>query len=127
MTLGEVADSEDLDKDNDVQTTVGSYNSTELKTKPRFTKPDKMRRVWVRPAGNMLKLKCPADGNPSPNITWTKYGAPPSRQIGRIKYSRWSIVLEDVVTSDSGNYTCLVCNSEGCIEYTFEVDIIGKL
>ncbi|KAL0269848.1 UNVERIFIED_CONTAM: hypothetical protein PYX00_007446 [Menopon gallinae] len=124
VTLGEVTDSEDLDKDNDVQTTVGSYNSTELKTKPRFLKPDKMRRVWVKPAGNMLKLKCPADGNPSPNITWTKYGAPPSRQIGRIKYSRWSIVLEDVVTSDSGNYTCLVCNSEGCIDYTFDVDII---
>lgn len=116
------ADSEDAD----VQTTAGSFNSTELRTKPKFTRMDKMYRVMAKPAGNMVKLKCQASGNPTPNITWTKNGKVPERQLGIIQYRQWSIMLEDVVTSDSGNYTCHVCNSEGCIEYTYLVDIIGK-
>lgn len=30
---------------------------------PRFTKLDKMHRVVAKPAGNMMRLKCPAEGN----------------------------------------------------------------
>ncbi|XP_026675993.1 uncharacterized protein LOC103524924 [Diaphorina citri] len=40
-----------------------------------------------------------------------------------IHYNRWSIRLEDLITEDSGNYMCLVCNSLGCIDFTFKVDI----
>lgn len=41
---------------------AGSYNSTEQPMPPRFTKMDKMHRVVAKPAGNMLRLKCPAEG-----------------------------------------------------------------
>lgn len=34
--------------------------------------------------------------------------------------------IEDVVTNDSGNYTCVVCNIVGCIDYTYKVEVIGK-
>lgn len=102
---------------------AGSYNSTEQPTPPRFTKMDKMHRVVAKPAGNMLRLKCPAEGNPSPNITWTKNGAPPERHLGSVHYGRWSMMLEDLVTTDSGNYTCIVCNAYGCINFTFKIEI----
>ncbi|KAK6635683.1 hypothetical protein RUM44_000937 [Polyplax serrata] len=124
MSLVEPSDSEDTEKEPEVQTTVGSFNSTESRTKPKFTKPDQMHKICVKPAGNMIKLKCPAEGNPFPNITWTKDGLPPTRHLGTIRYSRWSIVLEDLVTDDAGNYTCIVCNTEGCIDFTFNVDVM---
>lgn len=65
-------------------------------------------------------------GNPSPNITWTKNGAPPERHLGSVHYGRWSMMLEDLVTTDSGNYTCIVCNAYGCINFTFKIEIQGK-
>jgi len=64
-------------------------------------------------------------GNPEPNITWTKDGAAPYRLLGNVRYGRWSLILEDLVVSDSGNYSCIVCNLCGCINFTFKVDIIG--
>ncbi|XP_046386812.1 fibroblast growth factor receptor homolog 1-like isoform X2 [Ischnura elegans] len=94
---------------------------------PVFHRMDKMYRTVVKPAGNMLKLKCPADGNPSPNVTWYKNGKYLDRQLGLIETNRWSIVLEELVKSDSGNYTCLVCNALGCIDFTFYVEIIERL
>lgn len=126
LSLVQPTDSDDSDKDLDVQSTAGSFKSTELRTKPKFTKMDQMHKICVKPAGNMVKLKCPAEGNPNPNITWTKDGLPPTRHLGTIRYFRWSIVLEDLVTDDAGNYTCTVCNTEGCIDFTFKVDVMGK-
>lgn len=66
-------------------------------------------------------------GNPLPNITWFKDGQSPiQRKLGVARYTQWAIVLEDLVTSDSGNYTCKVCNDNGCIDFTSKVEIIGK-
>ncbi|XP_039283347.1 fibroblast growth factor receptor homolog 1 isoform X3 [Nilaparvata lugens] len=106
--------------------TVGSLNSTEKLTPPRFTARKQMHRIVAKPAGNMFRLKCPSEGNPYPNITWLKNGQPPERALGNILYRQWSITLEDLVTTDSGNYTCIVCNSLGCIDFSFQVDIIGR-
>lgn len=41
---------------------IGFYNATENATAPKFTKLDSMHRVIAKPAGNMLKLKCVAEG-----------------------------------------------------------------
>ncbi|RZF43116.1 hypothetical protein LSTR_LSTR001294 [Laodelphax striatellus] len=107
--------------------TVGSLNSTEKLTPPRFTARKQMHRIVAKPAGNMFRLKCPSEGNPYPNITWLKNGHPPERTLGNILYRQWSITLEDLVTTDSGNYTCIVCNILGCIDFSFQVDIIERL
>lgn len=42
---------------------IGFFNSTENSTPPKFTRFDSMHRVIAKPAGNMLKLKCAAEGN----------------------------------------------------------------
>lgn len=129
-----------------------------------------MHRVVAKPAGNMLRLKCTAEGtyqvyplkmfnkysfqhyitintwtrvwqseiinilyhlfragNPTPNVTWYKDGQTPVQRImGTVRYSQWGIVLEDLVKGDSGNYTCKVCNKNGCIDFTYKVDVVGK-
>lgn len=93
---------------------------------PQFTK--KMQKLQVKPAGNMIRLNCKSDGVPTPSITWYKNDqTPPRRGLGDIKTSHWSLILEDLVPADKGNYTCVICNIVGCNNFTFNVDVIGKL
>lgn len=68
----------------------------------------------------MYRVTVPT-GNPEPNITWTKDG----NVLSNRQYGQWSLKMEDTVVYDSGNYTCVVCNFNGCINFTFELDIIG--
>lgn len=94
---------------------------------PRFIKLATFNKLWAKPSGNMVHLKCPAVGNPMPNITWTKDGAPILRSMGEVTYRKWAIILEDLVPKDSGHYTCFVCNIYGCVNYTTRLDVTGKL
>lgn len=41
---------------------TGYYDAAEDSTVPKFTKIDNMHRVVAKPAGNMLRLKCTAEG-----------------------------------------------------------------
>lgn len=93
---------------------------------PSFTNYKKMVKTHVKPAGNMVTLKCKAHGIPTPNITWYKNNEKPKRHLGIIRYGPWYLSLEDLVTDDSGIYTCVVCNIVGCISYNFTVDVVGK-
>lgn len=85
-----------------------------------------MSKTVMKPAGNTVLLRCKAAGNPMPNITWLKDDEEPKRQLGDLKIHNWGLTMEDVVTSDSGRYTCIVCNKLGCINFTYVVDVIGK-
>lgn len=125
IPMSQLSDQEDSN-DTETNRVAGEYNETVPQMPPRFTKPGNMNRLVAKPAGNMLRLKCPAEGNPEPNITWTKDGATPSRMLGSVRNGRWSLILEDLVVSDSGNYSCIVCNLCGCINFTFKVDIVER-
>uniref|UniRef100_A0A8D8VDX5 receptor protein-tyrosine kinase n=1 Tax=Cacopsylla melanoneura TaxID=428564 RepID=A0A8D8VDX5_9HEMI len=105
----------------------GTYDPNRKRTEPNFTKTDQMHPLVMKPAGNMLKLLCAASGNPEPNITWTKDDKAIERHLGDVKYKKWAIVLEDLTTEDQGLYKCDVCNSEGCINFTFNVGIAERL
>lgn len=80
----------------------------------------------MKPAGSTISLRCKAGGNPAPNITWLKDGESPKRQLGGYKMHSYNLFMEDVVTSDSGQYACIVCNQLGCINFTYIVDVVGK-
>lgn len=103
---------------------AGEHNKTLPDKAPSFNKSDEMHSLIVKPAGNMLRLKCPSVGNPRPNITWEKNNEEPRRSLGTMIKTKWTLRLEDLVPDDSGNYTCIVCNYLGCINHTFKVDII---
>ena len=59
MSTNEPEDSHDNETSNRV---AGDYNETVPQTAPRFTKPANMHPAVAKPAGNMLRLKCPAEG-----------------------------------------------------------------
>lgn len=96
-------------------------------TAPVFVNMKKMHKNIIKPAGNMATLKCKASGYPAPNITWFKNDKLPERNLGDIRYNTWSLVLEDLVTSDAGDYKCVVCNIIDCINFTYVVEVVGKL
>uniref|UniRef100_A0A6P7G0E4 Hemicentin-1-like isoform X1 n=1 Tax=Diabrotica virgifera virgifera TaxID=50390 RepID=A0A6P7G0E4_DIAVI len=105
---------------------IKKVNVTVLEA-PYFTRKNQMPRLLVKPAGNMVRLTCRAEGNPKPNITWYRDDkSPPTRKLGNIKISPVSLTLEDLVPNDAGNYTCLVCNIVGCINFTFAVDVVVR-
>lgn len=70
-------------------------------------------------------LNCPI-GEPTPNITWTKDSNEIVRDNGEVKIRKWAMVLEDLIVKDTGNYTCKVCNTHGCIEHSTHLQVVGK-
>ncbi|GAB1869188.1 Fibroblast growth factor receptor [Camponotus japonicus] len=119
------SDKMDTDLDEKGESDVeGEHNNTVPESPPVFNKTDEMHASVVKPAGSTMRLRCPSTGNPRPSITWLKNNEEPRRDLGTAIRTKWTLRLEDLVTKDSGNYTCIVCNHLGCINHTFKVDII---
>uniref|UniRef100_A0A2K5QM31 receptor protein-tyrosine kinase n=1 Tax=Cebus imitator TaxID=2715852 RepID=A0A2K5QM31_CEBIM len=98
---------------------------------PYWTHPQRMeKKLHAVPAGNTVKFRCPAAGNPMPTIHWLKDGQAfhGENRIGgiRLRHQHWSLVMESVVPSDRGTYTCLVENSVGSIRYSYLLDVLER-
>uniref|UniRef100_A0A452VJ38 Fibroblast growth factor receptor n=1 Tax=Ursus maritimus TaxID=29073 RepID=A0A452VJ38_URSMA len=88
------------------------------------------KKLHAVPAGNTVKFRCPAAGNPTPTIRWLKDGQDfhGEHRIGgiRLRHQHWSLVMESVVPSDRGTYTCLVENAMGSIRYSSLLDVLER-
>ncbi|KAG2455277.1 FGFR4 factor, partial [Polypterus senegalus] len=98
---------------------------------PYWTHTQRMeKKLYAVPAGNTVKFRCPAMGSPLPTIRWLKNGREfrGEHRIGGIKlrHQHWSLVMESVVPSDRGNYTCLVENKYGIISHTYLLDVLER-
>uniref|UniRef100_A0A8C5V5Z0 Fibroblast growth factor receptor n=1 Tax=Microcebus murinus TaxID=30608 RepID=A0A8C5V5Z0_MICMU len=93
---------------------------------PYWTHPQRMeKKLHAVPAGNTVKFRCPAAGNPSPTIRWLKDGQAfhGENRIGGIRVSlwvsgplrhrHWSLAVIGDVCPRHGHYTCLAGNSIG--------------
>ncbi|XP_070490745.1 fibroblast growth factor receptor homolog 1-like isoform X2 [Chironomus tepperi] len=94
---------------------------------PYFTNKNALLNIVLRPSGNMIKLKCPAKGNPEPKWEWIKNGTPIERKLGHVQYNKMAITLEDLIPADSGNYTCIICNKLDCINFTSKVEVSERV
>lgn len=61
-----------------------------------------------------------------PNITWTKDDKEIVRNMGKVVFKKWAIILEDLTTQDKGDYTCKLCNKHGCINHKFRLEVTGE-
>ncbi|XP_061485800.1 fibroblast growth factor receptor 3 isoform X4 [Rhineura floridana] len=98
---------------------------------PYWIRRDRMeRKLLAVPAANTVRFRCAAAGNPSPSIYWLKNGKEfkGEHRIGGIKlrHQQWSLVMESVVPSDRGNYTCVVRNNYGVIWHTYQLDVLER-
>ena len=83
------------------------------------------KKLHAVPAGNTVKFRCPAAGNPMPTIRWLKDGRPLPAD------SRWTkritgLTISDLRTEDSGTYICEVTNTFGSAEVTGTLTVIGE-
>ncbi|XP_045047269.2 fibroblast growth factor receptor 2 isoform X2 [Desmodus rotundus] len=101
------------------------------KRAPYWTNTDKMeKRLHAVPAANTVKFRCPAGGNPTPTMRWLKNGKDfkQEHRIGgyKVRNQHWSLIMESVVPSDKGNYTCVVENEYGSINHTYHLDVVER-
>ncbi|XP_072112709.1 fibroblast growth factor receptor 3-like isoform X5 [Mobula birostris] len=106
-------------------------DGTEDTGAPYWARPDRMeKKLHAVPAANTVRFRCPAAGNPTPSIHWLKNGREfrGEHRIGGIKlrHQQWSLVMESVVPSDRGNYTCVVENKYGSISHTYQLDVLER-
>uniref|UniRef100_A0A6Q2ZGC0 Fibroblast growth factor receptor n=1 Tax=Esox lucius TaxID=8010 RepID=A0A6Q2ZGC0_ESOLU len=98
---------------------------------PFWTMLEKMeKRLHAVPAANTVKFRCAAGGNPRPKMRWLK-NSRPFRQEDRmggykVRHQHWTLIMESVVPSDKGNYTCLVENAYGSINHTYTLDVVER-
>uniref|UniRef100_F6U520 Fibroblast growth factor receptor n=1 Tax=Equus caballus TaxID=9796 RepID=F6U520_HORSE len=113
---------DDEDGEDEAEDTAGA---------PYWTRPERMdKKLLAVPAANTVRFRCPAAGNPTPSISWLKNGKEfrGEHRIGGIKlrHQQWSLVMESVVPSDRGNYTCVVENKFGSIQQTYTLDVLER-
>uniref|UniRef100_H3AMP8 Fibroblast growth factor receptor n=1 Tax=Latimeria chalumnae TaxID=7897 RepID=H3AMP8_LATCH len=121
----------DDDEDNGRDEVTGDEDRTYFRRAPYWTHPQRMeKRLHAVPAGNTVKFRCPAMGYPTPTIQWLKNGREfrGEHRIGGIKlrHQHWSLVMESVVPSDRGNYTCVVENKYGSINHSYLLDVLER-
>ncbi|XP_060781378.1 fibroblast growth factor receptor 2 isoform X4 [Neoarius graeffei] len=124
-TISSGDDQDDAERSDD----VGA--DTEQMRAPRWTSPEKMeKRLHAVPAANTVKFRCAAVGNPTPTLHWLKNGRPfrPEDRMGgyRVRHQHWTLIMESVVPSDKGNYTCVVENKYGSINHTYTLDVVER-
>ncbi|XP_072255892.1 fibroblast growth factor receptor 1 isoform X1 [Pyxicephalus adspersus] len=123
------AEDEDDDDDNSSSEEKATENSKP--NRPYWANPDKMeKKLHAVPAAKTVKFRCPAGGTPSPTLRWLKNGKEfkPDHRIGgyKVRSQTWSLIMDSVVPSDKGNYTCIVENKYGSINHTYQLDVVER-
>ncbi|XP_035985675.1 fibroblast growth factor receptor 2 isoform X2 [Fundulus heteroclitus] len=115
------------DDEDDTERSEDSWADGVQSSAPYWTSSAKMeKKLHAVPAANTVKFRCAAGGYPQPSLRWLKNGRP-FRQGGyKVRHQYWTLVLENVVPADKGNYTCLAENSYGSINHTYVLDVVDR-
>nr|XP_043901192.1 fibroblast growth factor receptor 2 isoform X1 [Solea senegalensis] len=119
------------DDEDDTERSEDAGADGEQLSAPYWTSSAKMeKKLHAVPAANTVKFRCAAGGNPKPKMRWLK-NSRPFRQEDRmggykVRSQHWTLIMESVVPSDKGNYTCLVENEFGAINHTYTLDVVER-
>ncbi|XP_014346518.1 fibroblast growth factor receptor 1 isoform X1 [Latimeria chalumnae] len=125
------AEDDDDDDSSSEEKEEASSNQEQYPVPPFWAQPEKMeKKLHAVPAAKTVKFRCPASGTPMPTLRWLKNGREfkPDQRIGgyKVRYQTWSIIMDSVVPSDKGNYTCIVENKYGSINHTYQLDVVER-
>ncbi|KAF7219626.1 fibroblast growth factor receptor 2 isoform X1 [Nothobranchius furzeri] len=119
------------DDEDDTERSEDTGADGEQLSAPYWTSSAKMeKKLHAVPAANTVKFRCAAGGNPKPSLRWLKNGRlfrQEDRMGGyKVRPQHWTLIMESVVPSDKGNYTCLVENKFGSINHTYTLDVVER-
>ncbi|XP_064031712.1 fibroblast growth factor receptor 1 isoform X3 [Pogoniulus pusillus] len=125
------AEDDDDEDDSSSEEKEADHTKPNQAIAPYWTYPEKMeKKLHAVPAAKTVKFKCPSSGTPNPTLRWLKNGKEfkPDHRIGgyKVRYATWSIIMDSVVPSDKGNYTCIVENKYGSINHTYQLDVVER-
>ncbi|XP_043912003.1 fibroblast growth factor receptor 2 isoform X7 [Protopterus annectens] len=128
VNVTDASSSGDDEDDNDASEDISDNHRN---NGPYWTSLAKMeKKLHAVPAANTVKFRCPAGGNPTPTLRWLKNGREfkQEHRIGgyKVRMQHWSLIMESVVPSDKGNYTCIVENIHGSINHTYHLDVVER-
>ncbi|XP_078106290.1 fibroblast growth factor receptor 1-A-like [Sander vitreus] len=133
VTVDTLASSEADDEDEESLSEENKPSGSQklLPMAPQWAHPEKMeKKLHAVPASKTVKFRCQASGNPPPTLKWYKNGKEFKREhrIGgfKVRDHVWTIIMEFVVPSDKGNYTCVVENQYGSINHTYQLDVVER-
>ncbi|XP_020345504.1 fibroblast growth factor receptor 1-A isoform X5 [Oncorhynchus kisutch] len=133
VTVDILASSEDEDEEDESSSEEAKMSSSQklLPMAPQWAQPEKMeKKLHAVPASKTVKFRCQASGNPTPTLKWFKNSKEFKRdqRIGgfKVREHMWTIIMESVVPSDKGNYTCVVENKHGSINHTYQLDVVER-
>ncbi|XP_028314267.1 fibroblast growth factor receptor 1-A isoform X3 [Gouania willdenowi] len=122
-------DNEDEESSSEEAKLLGSQKL--LPIAPQWASPERMeKKLHAVPASKTVKFRCQASGNPTPTLKWYKNGKEfkKDHRIGgfKVRDHVGTIIMESVVPSDKGNYTCVVENQYGSINHTYQLDVVER-
>ncbi|KAM4576884.1 fibroblast growth factor receptor 1-A isoform 1-T1 [Odontesthes bonariensis] len=133
VTVDTMASSEDDDDEEESSSEETKLLGSQklMPMAPQWVHPEKMeKKLHAVPASKTVKFRCQASGNPTPTLKWYKNGKEFKRdqRIGgfKVRDHVWTIIMESVVPSDKGNYTCVVENQYGSINHTYQLDVVER-
>ena len=80
--------------------------------------------------GNTARLKCPAEGIPTPKITWKRNNRDLSVYTNpnlRLRDEHMTLEIVTAQRSDAGAYSCVASNNAGETTKEFELNVRGEL
>ncbi|KAI4789794.1 hypothetical protein KUCAC02_035024 [Chaenocephalus aceratus] len=124
-------DDESSSEENKLSNELSTSNEKLQTLAPQWVMPDKMeKQLHAVPASKTVKFRCQATGTPVPTLRWYKNGRVfrKDQRIGgyKIRDHMWTLIMESVVPSDKGNYTCVVENEHGSIKHTYLLDVVER-
>ena len=75
--------------------------------------------------GEVAKIPCKAQGSPTPNVRWIKENVFDEALPAHVHDINGTLHFDIVYTTDKGKYLCIASSSQGSINASVEIDVIG--
>ncbi|XP_071146062.1 fibroblast growth factor receptor 2-like isoform X2 [Mytilus edulis] len=88
---------------------------------------DKTNGEWIaRPEMSTVEIKCVACGKPKPTIKWykNKQYIDPGMKGGHYHIRKWKLSILNLEKMDEGQYTCVLENTQGILNFTFKIEVL---
>lgn len=102
---------------------MGNCNQ-KLPEQLRFVPPPVNKKLELDSVG---RIHCKAQGTPPPIIRWEKDGVSSENFPGHISDVNGTLHFNRVTANDKGKYNCIASNSQGTINASITIDVVGKI